>query len=354
VQYHPRVRLSDFDFALPDQLIAQHPPAERGASRLLVVDRKGGTWTDRAIADLPDLLAPSDLLVLNNSRVVPARLRGRREPSGGQVECLLLRRIDDERWDVLMHPGQKMKPGTRASFGEAPDRLDAEVLAQHTFGRRTIRLWPSHDRTVSEVVDAIGHVPLPPYIKRGDGLEDRERYQTIYAIRRGSVAAPTAGLHLTVPLLDRLESRGVGRADVTLHVGYGTFEPVRTDVVEEHRLDPEPFEIDATAAETIATAQREGRRIVSVGTTTTRTLEAVAAEHGGMVHEASGEASLYIYPGFRFQVASGLLTNFHLPKSSLLLLVCAFAGTELTLDAYRHAIREGYRFYSYGDAMLVL
>jgi S-adenosylmethionine:tRNA ribosyltransferase-isomerase len=348
------VRLSDFDFNLPDQLIAQQPPAERGASRLLVVDRRRGTWADRAIADLPDLLAPSDLLVVNNSRVVPARLVGRREPSGGQVECLLLRQIDDERWDVLMHPGQKMKPGTRVSFGEAPDRLDAEVLAQHTFGRRTIRLSPSPGRTLSEVVDAIGHVPLPPYIKRDDGVADRERYQTIYASRRGSVAAPTAGLHLTSPLFDRLERRGVGRAEVTLHVGYGTFEPVRTDVVEQHRMHPEAFAIDARAAEIIANAQRENRRIVAVGTTTTRTLEAVAAEHGGVVHEASGEASLFIYPGFRFQVAGGLLTNFHLPRSSLLLLVCAFAGTELTLEAYRHAIGEGYRFYSYGDAMLIV
>ncbi len=191
------MRLSDFDFSLPEQLIAQQPSPERGASRLLVVDRASGTWTDRVIADLPDLLAPSDLLVVNNSRVVPARLLGRREPSGGQVECLLLHQIDDERWDVLMHPGQKMKPGTRARFGEPPARLEAEVLAQHTFGRRTVRLWSSHDGTVAEVVDAIGHMPLPPYIKRDDSLADRERYQTVYASRRGSVAAPTAGLHLT-------------------------------------------------------------------------------------------------------------------------------------------------------------
>jgi S-adenosylmethionine:tRNA ribosyltransferase-isomerase len=348
------VRLSDFDFSLPDHLIAQQPSAERGASRLLVVDRARGTWSDKTIADLPDLLAPSDLLVVNNSRVVPARLLGRREPSGGQVECLLLRQIDDQHWDVLMHPGQKMKPGTRARFGEPPAQLEAEVLAQHTFGRRTIRLWPTHGESVAEVVEAIGHVPLPPYIKRGDSLADRERYQTIFASRRGSVAAPTAGLHLTTALLDRCEQRGVHRVEITLHVGYGTFEPVRTDVVEEHRLHPEPFEIDATAARAIATAQREGRRIVSVGTTTTRTLEAVAAERTGIVNQASGEASLFIYPGFRFQVAGGLLTNFHLPKSSLLLLVCAFAGTELTLAAYKHAIADGYRFYSYGDAMLIV
>ena len=348
------MRLSDFDFSLPDHLIAQQPSAERGASRLLVVDRARGRWSDQTIADLPDLLAPSDLLVVNNSRVVPARLLGRREPSGGHVECLLLRQVDDQHWDVLMHPGQKMKPGTRARFGEPPAQLEAEVLARHTFGRRTIRLWPTHGESVAEVVEAIGHMPLPPYIKRGDSLADRERYQTIFASRSGSVAAPTAGLHLTTALLDRCEQRGVHRAEVTLHVGYGTFEPVRTDVVEEHRLHPEPFEIDATAARAVATAQREGRRIVSVGTTTTRTLEDVAAEHGGIVHEASGEASLYIYPGFRFQVAGGLLTNFHLPKSSLLLLVCAFAGRELTLAAYRHAIEDGYRFYSYGDAMLIV
>lgn len=348
------MRLADFDFALPDHLIAQAPPSERGASRLLIVDRATGMWTDRMIADLPDLLAPSDLLVVNNSRVVPARLLGRREPSGGHVECLLLRQIDDERWDVLMHPGQKMKPGTRASFGAPPARLEVEVLAQHTFGRRTVRLWASDGGSVTEVVDAIGHVPLPPYIKRDDSPADRDRYQTIYASRRGSVAAPTAGLHLSPALLNALEARGLTRAEVTLHVGYGTFEPVRTDIVEEHRLHPEPFEIDGTAAALIAAAQHEGRRIVSVGTTTTRTLEAVAAAHGGLVHEASGEASLYIYPGFRFQVVGGLLTNFHLPKSSLLLLVCAFAGTELTLAAYRHAIAEGYRFYSYGDAMLIL
>jgi S-adenosylmethionine:tRNA ribosyltransferase-isomerase len=348
------VLLSDFDFDLPDDLIAQAPPVERGASRLLVVDRARGTWSDRLVADLPELLAPSDLIVVNNSRVVPARLLGRREPSGGHVECLLLRQIDDERWDVLMHPGQKMKPGTRARFGEAPARLDVEVLAQHTFGRRTVRITAPDGEEVSAIVDAIGHMPLPPYIKRDDQVADRERYQTIYATRRGSVAAPTAGLHLTQPLLDRLAQRGLERAEITLHVGYGTFEPVRTDAVEEHHIHPEAFEIDATAADAMARAQREGRRIVSVGTTTTRTIEAVAAEHGGQVQPASGEASLYIYPGFKFQVAGGLLTNFHLPKSSLLLLVCAFAGTELTLAAYRHAIAERYRFYSYGDAMLVV
>jgi S-adenosylmethionine:tRNA ribosyltransferase-isomerase len=348
------VRLTEFDFDLPEQLIAQEPPAERGTSRLLVVDRRAGSWRDAQIADLPSLLAAGDVLAINNSRVVPARLLGHRDPSGGAVECLLLRQLDDETWEALIHPGQKMKTGTRARFGEGESALLVEVLAMHTFGRRTIRIWSPAGHAVSDIVDRIGHMPLPPYIHRDDREADRDRYQTIYASRRGSVAAPTAGLHFTDELFREIDARGVERAEVTLHVGYGTFEPIRTDVVEEHRLHPEPFSIDQTAARTIASAQREGRRVVCVGTTTTRTLEAVAAEHGGVVMPASGEADLYIYPGFRFQVAGALLTNFHLPKSSLLLLVCAFAGTELTLAAYRHAIAERYRFYSYGDAMVIV
>lgn len=348
------MRLSEFDFELPEHLIAQAPPEKRGASRLLVVDRASGTWQDRSVADLPDLLSPGDLLVVNNTRVIPARLIGHRDPSGGRVECLLLKPLDDERWEALLHPGQKMKPATRARFGEPPWSLEAEVVSQHTFGRRVIRLWSPEGAPVDEVIDRIGHVPLPPYIHRDDTEADRDRYQTIFASRRGSVAAPTAGLHLTPSLVDRLARVGVGRAEITLHVGYGTFEPVRTEIVEQHRLHPEPFEIGEQAAGRISAAVREGRRVVAVGTTTTRTLEAVAAAHGGTVTAESGEASLFIYPGFRFQVAGGLMTNFHLPKSSLLLLVCAFAGTDLTLSAYRHAIAEGYRFYSYGDAMLIL
>lgn len=347
------MHLSEFDFDLPENLIAQEPPRERGTSRLLVVDRATGTWHDRRMAELPQQLASGDLLVLNNSRVVPARLLGHRHPSGGHVECLLLRRLDDERWDALLHPGQKMKPGTQARFGDAP-QLIAEVLAQHTFGRRTIRLWCEDGSSVDDAIDAIGHIPLPPYIRRPDTLADRERYQTVYASKRGSVAAPTAGLHLTPALLGHLSSQGVAQAEITLHVGYGTFKPIRGDEVETHTIDPEPFEITEAAAEQISNAQQARRRIVTVGTTTTRTLEAVAAQNEGRVVAASGEASLYIYPGFQFQVARALLTNFHLPKSSLLLLVCAFGGKELILEAYRHAIAEGYRFYSYGDAMLVL
>jgi S-adenosylmethionine:tRNA ribosyltransferase-isomerase len=348
------VRLSEFDFDLPEQQIAQDPPAERGTSRLLVVDRRAGTWRDTHIAELPTLLDAGDVLAVNNSRVVPARLLGHRDPSGGAVECLLLRQIEADTWDALIHPGQKMKIGTRARFGDGDSTLLVEVVAMHTFGRRTIRLWSPAGQPVSEVVDRIGHMPLPPYIHRDDRATDRDRYQTVYASRRGSVAAPTAGLHFTPEILRALESKGVERAEVTLHVGYGTFEPVRTEIVEEHRLHPEPFAIDNSAAETLESAQRESRRVVCVGTTTTRTLEAVAAAHDGHVVAASGEASLYIYPGFRFRVTGALLTNFHLPKSSLLLLVCAFAGTDLTLDAYRHAVAEGYRFYSYGDAMLVV
>ena len=348
------MQLSAFDFHLPEHLIAQQPPAERGTSRLLVIDRASGTWSDRVVGDLPGLLAPGDLMVVNNSRVVPARLLGHRDPSGGQVECLLLRRLDGDRWEVLMHPGQKMKPGTRARFGASEMSLQAEVLSQHTFGRRVVSLTCPSGADVDQVIDAIGHMPLPPYIKRDDTVSDRDRYQTVYAARRGSVAAPTAGLHLTARILEALERRGVERAEITLHVGYGTFEPVRSEVVEQHQLHPEVFEVDREAAARIAAAQRDGRRVISVGTTTTRTLEAVAQAHAGVVAESAGEAALFIYPGFTFQVVGGLLTNFHLPKSSLLLLVCAFGGTELILDAYRHAIEEGYRFYSYGDAMLVL
>jgi len=348
------VHLSDFDFDLPESQIAQAPPAERGTSRLLVLNRAAGTWSHRRIADLPALLNTGDLLVVNDSRVVPARLLGRRDPSGGQVECLLLRHRDRDTWDVLLHPGQKMKPGTRARFGEGSCAIELEVLAQHTFGRRTVRLCRPGGGDIDEAIDALGHMPLPPYIKRPDVDADRERYQTVYARARGSVAAPTAGLHLTPGLLAELGVRGIERADITLHVGYGTFSPIRVDEIEAHRVDSEIFEVTAAAASAINRAQAEGRRVIAVGTTTTRTLESVAKQHGGHVQPDAGETALFIYPGFHFQVLGGLLTNFHLPQSSLLVLVCAFAGRELVLDAYRDAVKEGYRFYSYGDAMLVL
>jgi S-adenosylmethionine:tRNA ribosyltransferase-isomerase len=347
------VLLSNFDFDLPEAQIAQSP-AERGTSRLLVLDRRAGVWTHQHISDLPSLLTPGDVLVVNDTRVVPARLLGHRDPSGGRVECLLLRHLEGERWDALLHPGQKMKPGTHARFGEGPLELQLEVLSQHTFGRRTIRLWRTDAGDVDEAIDRFGHIPLPPYIKRPDSAADRERYQTVYARARGSVAAPTAGLHLTPELLTALRARGVQRADITLHVGYGTFSPIRVEEIEAHTVDPEVFDVTPAAAAIISRAQDEARRIVAVGTTTTRTLESVAREHGGRVMPAAGETALFIYPGFQFKVLGGLLTNFHLPQSSLLVLVCAFAGRELVLDAYRDAVREGYRFYSYGDAMIVI
>ena len=347
------MRLSDFDFDLPESQIAQAPP-ERGTSRLLVLDRAAGSWRHQRIADLPSLLNAGDLLVVNDSRVVPARLLGHRDPSGGQVECLLLRHRVGDEWDALLHPGQKMKPGTRARFGEGPRAVELEVLSQHTFGRRTIRLRRADRGDVDEAIDALGHMPLPPYIKRPDTAADRERYQTVYARARGSVAAPTAGLHLTPALLAELTVRGVERADITMHVGYGTFSPIRVDEIEAHTIDPEVFDVSAGSASAIARAQDERRRIIAVGTTTTRTLEAVASAHDGAIVAGTGETDLFIYPGFRFRVVGGLMTNFHLPQSSLLVLVCAFAGRELVLDAYRDAVKEGYRFYSYGDAMLVV
>lgn len=348
------MRLSEFDFELPASQIAQAPPRIRGTSRLLVVDRSTGRFEHATISQLPQCLASGDLMVVNNSRVIPARLFGRRDPSGGRVECLLLRRVDRDVWDALVHPGQKLKPGARVRFEGSTFVLRAEVLAQHTFGRRTLRLTREDGGEVEEAVDALGHMPLPPYIKRPDSPDDRDRYQTMFARVRGSVAAPTAGLHFTPELVGELEARGIGRTEITLHVGYGTFKPIRGDDVEGHVIDPEPFVISPEAADRIASTRQAGGRVVAVGTTTTRTLEAVASAHGGTVPPEAGEAGLFIYPGFRFQAVDALLTNFHLPRSSLLLLVCAFGGTDLVLSAYREAVAGGYRFYSYGDAMLIV
>jgi S-adenosylmethionine:tRNA ribosyltransferase-isomerase len=348
------MRLSDFDFELPPELIAQEPAPARDHSRLMVLDRRAEALAHLHTSDLPALLSAGDLVVVNNTRVIPARLHGHRVPSGGHVECLLLRRLDDERWDVLVHPGQKVRPGGRIAFEAAGVRLEAEVLGRHTFGRRTIRLWREDGGDVDEAVERIGEVPLPPYIKRSLTEADRERYQTVYAKVRGSVAAPTAGLHLTPGTLARFAARGIEVAEITLHVGYGTFAPVRTETVEDHRIAPEPYEIDENAAAAINRALESGRRVVAVGTTTTRTLETVAAEHDGRIVAGSGDAALFIYPGFQFRVVSALLTNFHLPKSSLLLLVSALASRERILAAYREAVARGYRFYSYGDAMLIV
>jgi S-adenosylmethionine:tRNA ribosyltransferase-isomerase len=348
------MRLDAFDFDLPSELIAQAPAPARSESRLMVLDRRTGAIQHTTTASLPAHLHAGDLLVVNDTRVIAARLIGARTPSGGRVECMLLRRLDGDRWDVLVHPGQKLKPGARMRFERGGVALEAEILDRRTFGRRTISLWRVDGGSVDAAIDAIGDVPLPPYIKRAPTTEDRERYQTVYARVRGSVAAPTAGLHLTTEMLERLEAKGVDRAAITLHVGYGTFEPVRSELIEEHHIDPEPYEISSAASEAIESARRAGRRIVAVGTTTTRTLEAVAQANAGRVPPGVGDASLFIYPGYDFRVVGALLTNFHLPRSSLLMLVAAFAGLETILAAYREAIAHQYRFYSYGDAMLIV
>ena len=343
----------DFDFDLPPELIAQEPPPERGGSRMLFLNRATGATTHRTIGALPEFLESGDVLVVNNTRVFPARLIGRRVPSGGAVECLLIGHVEADRWDALMHPGQKLKPGARVVF-EGAHTLHGEIVERRFHGRRWIRLWTEDGFSVDEVVDAIGHVPLPPYIKRDDHEADRDRYQTIFAQSRGSIAAPTAGLHFSPALVAACAARGVEIAEITLHIGYGTFQPVRVEHVEDHRLEPERYEIGRTAAETITNALGERRRIVAVGTTTTRTLEALACEHDGRILPGTGRADLFIYPGFAFRLISGLLTNFHLPRSSLFMLVSAFVGRERMLDAYRRAIADRYRFYSYGDAMLIL
>jgi len=370
------MNVSDFQFHLPEELIAQHANA-RGASRLFHLDRATQTHRHTTIAELPSILVPGDVLVLNNTRVMAARLLGRRVTSGGAVECLLLgptqpdepdrdssdgvpaadddTRVPGERFaDALVHPGQKLRPGSLIRFEGDAGVLVGKILARHFHGRRTIRLWAEGGGDVDALVDALGHVPLPPYIKRADTLSDRERYQTVYARVRGSVAAPTAGLHFTPAILSALDERGVERVEITLHVGYGTFKPVRVTRVEDHVVDPEHYAISIEAAAALAQAKREGRRIIAVGTTTTRALEDAVVRGDGSVRAGNAAASLFIYPGYRFQVIDGLLTNFHLPASSLLMLVAAFAGREVILDAYREAVAMRYRFYSYGDAMLIL
>jgi S-adenosylmethionine:tRNA ribosyltransferase-isomerase len=351
------VLASDFDFDLPEELIAQEA-APRGQSRLLVMDRSTGGLRDSHVSELPGLLRAGDLLVVNDTRVFAARLLGHRVPSGGAVECLLLKKVSaespqTETWDALMHPGQKLKAGASVRFGGADGAIDGVVLDRHFFGRRTIRLTSADGTALDMLIDRIGHIPLPPYIKREDTFADRERYQTVFAERRGSVAAPTAGLHFTPALLEALAAAGVDRAEITLHVGYGTFKPLRSERIEDHVVDPEHYEISEPAAAAIERARQEGRRVIAVGTTTTRALEDAAAGDG-RIRTGAREATTFIYPGFQFRVIDGLMTNFHLPQSSLLMLVAAFAGRERVLAAYRHAVAERYRFYSYGDAMLVL
>jgi S-adenosylmethionine:tRNA ribosyltransferase-isomerase len=346
--------VSDFDFELPDELVAQEPPAERGQSRLLVLNRDTGETAHAQFPELVDHLRAGDLLVVNDTRVFPARLLGHRVPTGGAVECLLLRDLGDAVWEALVHPGQKLGPGARVLFERDGVRVRGEIVGRHFHGRRTIRLAADDGLNLAEAIDRIGHIPLPPYISRDDRPADRERYQTVYARDRGSIAAPTAGLHFTAGLLRALAAKGVARTEVTLHVGYGTFKPVRVERVEEHEVDAETFSVPAPAAAALTAARREGRRIIAVGTTTTRVLESLAIGADGEVRPATGATRLFIHPGHRFQVVNGLVTNFHVPRSSLLMLVAAFAGTHRVMAAYREAVARHYRFYSYGDAMLVL
>ena len=331
--------LSDFDYHLPEDLIAQQPLEDRAGSRMLLVDRRSGAFEDRMFRDFPSLLHPGDCLVLNDSRVFPSRLYGRREHgAGGRVEMFLTRQIsrDGLTWEALVRPGRKMRSGERVVIS---DELDAEILGRGEFGERTVRLRPSGD--LFEILDRAGHVPLPPYIRRPDTRADRERYQTVFARERGSVAAPTAGLHFTPEILEACRSAGAEIARVTLHVGLGTFQPLHGETVEGVKLHSESFTVPG---ETVR-AMEHAARVIAVGTTSVRAIE---SPPGG------GETDLFIHPGFEFRRTGALLTNFHLPRSSLLVLVCAFAGRELTLTAYRHAVESRYRFFSYGDCMLIV
>ncbi|HZE81894.1 MAG TPA: tRNA preQ1(34) S-adenosylmethionine ribosyltransferase-isomerase QueA [Candidatus Polarisedimenticolia bacterium] len=395
--------VSDFDFYLPEELIAQEALADRSSSRLLHLSRSTGRFEDRRFIEFPNLLRPGDLLVLNSSRVFPARLYGHRaglhaqpvssrNPSSrdflhGRVEVMLTRQVGPLEWQALVRPGRKIGVGERIFFSatdsarlpaghtsaasaSAPDHpvspllaqaaeLTAKVIGRGEFGERTLRFDPVPD--FFAIVEQLGHVPLPPYIAREDRPEDRERYQTVYARAEttGSVAAPTAGLHFTPQILTDIRERGIEVADLTLHVGLGTFQPVHVENVEEHKLHRESFSISKAAAAQINRALSEKRRVVAVGTTTVRTLEFAASQNAlssagtATVSAGAGEADIFIYPGFEFRVVSALLTNFHLPKSTLLMLVCAFAGRENVLKAYAHAVEEKYRFFSYGDCMFV-
>jgi len=368
------VLVSDFDYYLPDELIAKQPLADRAAARMLQFERATDHLCDTTFRQFPELLRPHDLLVVNNTRVLPARLFGHRSGSRaqrvspanpaaaqflhGKVEVLLTRQLSTSPivWEALVHPGRKLGIGERLYFGEDATAqsydLAAEIVARETFGERHLRFDPVPD--FFAVLERIGHIPLPPYIDRPDTPLDREQYQTVYAQPPGSVAAPTAGLHFTPEILDRIRARGIDTAEVTLHVGLGTFQPIRVEVVEEHKIHREWYSISPEAAEKIQCARDARHRIIAVGTTTARTLEYAARRSpDGRITAQSGEADIFIYPGFDFRVVGALLTNFHLPKSTLIMLVSAFADRERTLAAYAHAVRERYRFYSYGDCMFV-
>jgi S-adenosylmethionine:tRNA ribosyltransferase-isomerase len=359
------MRVSDFNFDLPEELIAQSPPAIRGSSRMLVIDRATGAFENNFFRNLPGILRPGDLLILNDSRVIPARLYAIRaglhtqhnspDPTG-RIEVLLTQQVAENDWTALVRPGRKVQPGERLLFhagGEMQPLLEAEVLTAGEFGERTLRFAPTPE--FHAILDRIGHMPLPPYIHRDESAEDRDRYQTVFARTAGSSAAPTAGLHFTPEILAELRQNGVQIETITLHVGLGTFQPVRAEKLEDIHLHAEHYTLPAVTANSINAALRAGSRIIAAGTTTTRTLEHCAAiAKGSPLEPHSGQTEIFLGPGYEFQIVSGLLTNFHLPKSTLLMLVSAFAGRERVLAAYQHAVRLRYRFFSYGDCMLLL
>ncbi len=358
------MRVSDFDFELPVDLIAQSPPAERGSSRMLRVDRQTGEFRDDLFATLPDHLRDGDLLILNDSRVIPARLYATRagqrtqhnSPTPvGKIEVLLTRQLEADTWTALVRPGRKVQPGETLLFADevgGVPLLRAKVIAAGEFGERTLRFDP--DPGFLAVINKIGHMPLPPYIHRDDSQDDKERYQTVFADQSGSAAAPTAGLHFTPEMLSRIAARGVQIEHITLHVGLGTFQPVRVEELSEIHLHSERYTLSASTAAALNDARSSHRRVIAVGTTTTRTLEHCARIYPGPLEAHTGETSIFLSPGSEFKLVTGLLTNFHLPQSTLLMLVSAFAGRESVLSAYKHAVEQRYRFFSYGDCMLLL
>jgi S-adenosylmethionine:tRNA ribosyltransferase-isomerase len=361
------MQLSDFDYVLPAQQIAQHPLGNRDASRMLMLDRVTGADEDRFFADLPGLLRGDEVIVVNNTRVIPARLLGRRvkpvaggltrsSPARGEIEILLSRQLDEATWEALVRPGKKLHVGQRVQFGMG--EFEAEVIAHSDQGQRTLRFSSAKGALVIDEISRLGHMPLPPYIDRADEASDRDRYQTIFASEPGAIAAPTAGLHFTPEVLKKIRERGIEICELTLHVGVGTFQPIRTERLEGHVMHSEVYEVPAKTAEQIRRAKNAGRPVLAVGTTTVRALEAAAlraieTDSDQLLAAGKEEAQIFITPGFRFRVVDALLTNFHLPRSTLLALVCALAGRERILAAYRHAVEAGYRFYSYGDCMLI-
>ena len=342
------MQLSNFDYDLPEELIAQHPLERRDASRMLVVNRESRTYEDLKFETLPQYVRAGDVLVVNNTRVFPARLIGERETTGGRVEVLLVRELEENLWEALVKPGHRLKQGAQISFGDS--NLRAEIVDTLETGQKVLKFAGNE-----LLIEERGQTPLPPYIRRPDGTsaEDRERYQTVFARERGAIAAPTAGLHFTPEVIETIRAQGADVVEITLHVGYGTFEPVRVDDIREHEVAPEFFRITQEAADVINETRLQGGRVIAVGTTTTRALES-AVNGEGQIDAGARQTALTITPGYKFRVTGALLTNFHLPRSSLLLLVSAFAGRELTLEAYRHAVAARYRFYSYGDCMLLI